>query len=131
MFGRMHIDIDHFWITAKIQNKNGVTMAIHHILVTLADCVRNDFITHHAAIHIKILLIFLTTRMSGKAHPTVQTKPLALDINGTAGQVYRLYQAAFDRKPDLVGLGYWIEPGICPGCNLRICLKIKSKETKQ
>ena len=33
---------------------------------------------------------------------------LALDINGTAGQVYRLYQAAFDRKPDLVGLGYWI-----------------------
>ena len=33
---------------------------------------------------------------------------LALDINGTAGQIYRLYQAAFDRKPDLVGLGYWI-----------------------
>ncbi|MFZ3003253.1 MAG: DUF4214 domain-containing protein [Undibacterium umbellatum] len=33
---------------------------------------------------------------------------LALDINGTAGQMYRLYQAAFDRKPDLVGLGYWI-----------------------
>lgn len=33
---------------------------------------------------------------------------LALDINGTAGQVFRLYQAAFDRKPDLVGLGYWI-----------------------
>ncbi|MFZ6743618.1 DUF4214 domain-containing protein [Undibacterium sp. JH2W] len=33
---------------------------------------------------------------------------LALDVNGTAGQVYRLYQAAFDRKPDLVGLGYWI-----------------------
>ena len=33
---------------------------------------------------------------------------IALDINGTAGQAYRLYQAAFDRKPDLLGLGYWI-----------------------
>jgi hypothetical protein len=25
-----------------------------------------------------------------------------------AGQAYRIYQAAFDRKPDLAGLGYWI-----------------------
>ncbi len=34
---------------------------------------------------------------------------IALDIAGTAGQAYRLYQAAFDRKPDLAGLGYWIK----------------------
>ena len=27
---------------------------------------------------------------------------------GIAGQTYRLYQAAFDRKPDPAGLGYWI-----------------------
>jgi hypothetical protein len=33
---------------------------------------------------------------------------LAFDIAGTAGQAYRLYAAAFDRKPDLAGLGYWI-----------------------
>lgn len=33
---------------------------------------------------------------------------VALDIDGNAGQVYRLYQAAFNRKPDLPGLGYWI-----------------------
>jgi hypothetical protein len=31
---------------------------------------------------------------------------LALDLAGTAGQVYRLYQAAFDRQPDLAGLSY-------------------------
>ena len=35
-------------------------------------------------------------------------KTVALDIDGSAGQVYRLYQAAFDRKPDLAGVGYWI-----------------------
>lgn len=33
---------------------------------------------------------------------------LALDIDGNAGQSYRLYQAAFNRKPDLGGLGDWI-----------------------
>jgi hypothetical protein len=33
---------------------------------------------------------------------------LALDIDGNAGQAYRLYQAAFNRTPDSVGLGFWI-----------------------
>ncbi|HYD61489.1 MAG TPA: DUF4214 domain-containing protein [Noviherbaspirillum sp.] len=33
---------------------------------------------------------------------------VAFDTDGVAGQVYRLYQAAFDRKPDTGGLGVWI-----------------------
>lgn len=33
---------------------------------------------------------------------------LALDIAGNAGQVYRLYQAAFNRTPDAGGLSFWI-----------------------
>ena len=33
---------------------------------------------------------------------------LAFDLDGNAGQVYRLYQAAFNRTPDLSGLGGWI-----------------------
>ena len=33
---------------------------------------------------------------------------VALDIGGNAGEAYRLYQAAFHRTPDKVGLGYWI-----------------------
>jgi hypothetical protein len=33
---------------------------------------------------------------------------IALDVSGNAGQAYRLYQAAFDRQPDLSGLGFWI-----------------------
>jgi len=31
---------------------------------------------------------------------------VALDIDGNAGQAYRLYQAAFDRTPDIGGLGF-------------------------
>lgn len=34
---------------------------------------------------------------------------IALDVDGNAGQAYRLYQAAFDRQPDLPGLGFWIK----------------------
>ena len=33
---------------------------------------------------------------------------VSLEIDGVAGQAYRLYGAAFDRTPDLAGLGYWI-----------------------
>jgi len=36
---------------------------------------------------------------------------VALDIDGVAGQMYRLYQAAFNRTPDLEGLGFWIGMG--------------------
>jgi hypothetical protein len=35
-------------------------------------------------------------------------KALALDIDGAAGQAYRIYRAAFDRAPDSAGLGFWI-----------------------
>ncbi|MCE3263857.1 MAG: hypothetical protein K0R43_2936 [Pseudoduganella sp.] len=33
---------------------------------------------------------------------------MAWDIEGNAGQIYRLYQAAFNRTPDAEGLGFWI-----------------------
>lgn len=33
---------------------------------------------------------------------------VTFDTDGTAAMAYRLYQAAFDRKPDAAGLGYWI-----------------------
>jgi hypothetical protein len=34
---------------------------------------------------------------------------LDTDSANSAGGIYRLYQAAFDREPDLSGLGYWID----------------------
>jgi hypothetical protein len=33
---------------------------------------------------------------------------VAIDISGHAGQVYGMYQAAFNRTPDAGGLGFWI-----------------------
>ena len=35
-------------------------------------------------------------------------RTVALDIDGNAGQSYRIYQAAFNRTPDNGGLKYWI-----------------------
>jgi hypothetical protein len=33
---------------------------------------------------------------------------LAFDVDGTGGQAYRIYQAAFARTPDAAGLGFWM-----------------------
>lgn len=33
---------------------------------------------------------------------------VGLDVHGDTGMSYRIYQAAFDRKPDVGGLGFWI-----------------------
>ena len=35
-------------------------------------------------------------------------RSIGLDADGHGGQAYRLYQAAFNRAPDKVGLGYWM-----------------------
>ncbi|MYM41737.1 pre-peptidase C-terminal domain-containing protein [Duganella qianjiadongensis] len=36
-------------------------------------------------------------------------RSMAFDIDGNAGQAYRIYQAAFARSPDKGGLGFWIK----------------------
>jgi alpha-tubulin suppressor-like RCC1 family protein len=62
-------------------------------------------------------VIFVTEKIAaGASYFFKQTKRfefadsfVAFDIDGVGGQVYRLYQAAFDRKPDQGGLGYWID----------------------
>ena len=47
--------------------------------------------------------------ITGLARLQFSDLSLAFDVNGDAGQSYRLYQAAFDRTPDLPGLGFWIK----------------------
>lgn len=48
------------------------------------------------------------TTLSSVERIQFDDRALALDLRGDAGQVYRLYQAAFGRTPDSAGLGYWI-----------------------
>lgn len=49
-----------------------------------------------------------TDTVSGIERIHFADSAMAFDIDGNGGQAYRLYQAAFDRKPDSVGLGYWM-----------------------
>ena len=49
-----------------------------------------------------------TTTLTNVERLQFSDKTIALDTNGDAGQVYRLYQAAFNRTPDKGGLGDWI-----------------------
>ncbi len=46
--------------------------------------------------------------LSGIERLAFTDQAVALDGGGSAGQVFRLYQAAFNRAPDAVGLGFWI-----------------------
>jgi Ca2+-binding RTX toxin-like protein len=50
-------------------------------------------------------------RLSGIERLVFGNAALALDTgpDGNAGQAYRIYRAAFDREPDQVGVGFWIE----------------------
>lgn len=47
-------------------------------------------------------------RLDGIERQAFADGALALDVDGAAGQAYRIYRAAFDRAPDEDGLGYWM-----------------------
>lgn len=49
-----------------------------------------------------------SVRLTNVERLSFSNTELALDVAGTGGQAYRLYQAAFNRTPDLPGLGFWI-----------------------
>ena len=50
-------------------------------------------------------------RLAGVERLHFTDTALALDIDGSAGASYRLYQAALGRAPDLAGLSFWIGRG--------------------
>jgi mono/diheme cytochrome c family protein len=49
-----------------------------------------------------------TTSYSASQRLRMADGAVAFDLSGSAGQSFRLYQAAFDRKPDAWGLGFYI-----------------------
>lgn len=49
-----------------------------------------------------------TDTLAGVERIVFSDGALALDVDGIAGEAYRLYAAAFNRKPDVAGLGYWL-----------------------
>jgi len=49
-----------------------------------------------------------TDTLAGIERMQFSDSVLAFDTSGAAGAAYRLYQAAFNRAPDLAGLGFWV-----------------------
>ncbi|NRR32300.1 DUF4214 domain-containing protein [Oxalobacteraceae bacterium] len=58
--------------------------------------------------HIKTVASTAVDMLFGVERLQFSDGAVALDIDGHAGQAYRLYKATFDRAPDLPGLGFWI-----------------------
>ncbi|HEU4852562.1 MAG TPA: DUF4214 domain-containing protein [Telluria sp.] len=52
-----------------------------------------------------------TDTLSGVERLVFTDIGIALDTGGIGGQVYRLYQAAFNRTPDAGGVGFWLANG--------------------
>jgi Ca2+-binding RTX toxin-like protein len=81
----------------------------------------------------------LVTVRSGGAVTTLKSVELlqfddgvvTFETGGTTGQAFRLYQAAFDRTPDLPGLGYWMAQ-MAHGASLQAVAEafVASKEFK-
>lgn len=51
----------------------------------------------------------LVTRVAADARVRFSDYTLGMDVEGNAGKVYRIYQAAFNRTPDMRGLSFWIQ----------------------
>jgi len=75
--------------------------ALEHFVVNGADQARVDMLS--SANGWQTIDLQYTERLHFTDHS------LALDIEGNAGDMFRLYQAALDREGDLSGLGYWID----------------------
>ena len=70
-FGRVHVDINACRIDLKKQYVSRVTVVMQHILISLAQCVREYLVAHEAAIDEKILRISARTARSGCARPAM------------------------------------------------------------
>jgi len=77
---------------------NGYKSTEFNITVNTNTIVVSDTVSNH----------FGTENLTNIQRLQFSDTTLAFDINGGAGQAYRLYQAAFGRTPDSGGLGYWI-----------------------
>lgn len=51
----------------------------------------------------------LVTRVPNDARLRFADYTIGMDTEGNAGKAYRLYQAAFNRTPDVRGLSFWIQ----------------------
>jgi len=54
------------------------------------------------------MMVYENDTMFSRDRLYLEDRSIAFDVEGNAGQAYRLYSAAFDRTPDAEGLGYWI-----------------------
>jgi hypothetical protein len=54
------------------------------------------------------ILTSQSTQVAAGSRLRFADSAVALDLDGNAALAYRIYQAGFNRKPDLAGLGYWL-----------------------
>ena len=90
---------DHFFGSSGINNVNFLgARSEYFISGSLAELVTLDLVAFRDA----------EDRLHDIERLTFSDGTLAFDVDGNAGQAFRLYQAALGRAPDSPGLGYWV-----------------------
>jgi hypothetical protein len=88
----------------KIDAGGGIDQVVftgNHADYTISMLTDGVRVSHHAA-GVNVLVNVERLMFADKA--------VAIDVGlGNGGDVYRLYQAAFDRTPDLGGVGFWMQ----------------------
>ena len=97
------------WITGlegsdKIDGGSGTDVAVY---AEFAADVRVQKIAGGFAVSAKSSATDIDT-LTGIERIKLNDVMIGLDIDGIGGKAYRIYKAAFDRAPDLGGLGFWI-----------------------
>ena len=72
MLGGMHVDVYPIAGHLQVQHVYRVTPMKHHITVCLPNRMAHQLVAYGAAVHIKELLIHLTTIVVGKSHPAIE-----------------------------------------------------------
>jgi len=97
------------------KNHNGEAVYLHPVLAFFGRCwphrvVAFTFAKTATSHTVPIPWVAYSAELTSieRALFTESKDALDLSIAGNLGQVYRLYQTAFDRTPDKIGFGFWL-----------------------
>ena len=72
VFGRVGIDVDVFGRDVEVEDVHRVAAVVEHVLVGLADGVRDDFVADDAAVDVEVLALRLVGGAGRQANPAVE-----------------------------------------------------------
>ena len=81
VFGRVGIDVDVFGRDVEVEDVHRVAAVVEHVLVGLADGMRDDFVADDAAVDVEVLALRLVGGAGWQSHPAVEVHVGGAGVN--------------------------------------------------